>query len=276
MQREGCCRRIRLALSGKPVLPLFALFVAMGALGCCICGIFGNMWMKNTTNYTEAKCLWLGIDNTFDVLDATVHVNPHTMWLSFTYQVSFGGPSVDTSEQSLEFSDITFLPAAQSFAAVSDTTRWLIVASAIVTGSVCLGTFVLCVAVIAGRSCARCLKSALTFLSFGSAVLPVVSVAWWSMSVANPADLGAVVSVYQTSMTIDGDMGWSAVLPVLGGCGMLLSTLCLAVYLPPRPQTPLDAALNYDGGDAPPIYHPLSAQLASEDAGDGSVEGFSG
>jgi len=267
----GVCKRARIALSSKPVLPIFALFISMVALGCCICGLLGDYWMKNTTNYIGASSLFYQVDCL--ELDATVHVNPRTMWLQISYQLSGSDPSTDLPEVSFQFSDASYIiPPASSYNDVSDTVMTLMYASTGVAGAVVISIIAMCVLIIADKACPNALKYFTVMLSFAAAVVPTASVSWWAMQVGNPADLAMVVANNQVSMTIDGDLGWSAVLPILGGCSMILATLCLAIYLPPRPQAPLDAVLNYDGD-----YQPLSpAQPISEDAGDGSVEGFSG
>jgi len=269
----GVCARARIALSSKPVLPIFALFISMVAFGCCICGLFGDYWMKNTTNYIDAKSLFLsGYDAQCLELDATIHVNPKWMWLQITYQRTYDDQPVDLPEISFYFAAVRDkIPQAASYANASNTVMALMYASTCVVGVVVIMIIALCVLVIANKTCPPMMKSLLVFLSFVSAVLPTASVCWWSVTVPNPADLAMVVAGSQVSMTVDGDMGWSAVLPVLGGCSMLLAVFCLSVYLPPRPQAPLDAALNYDA-----YQQMISEQVVSEDAGDGSVEGFSG
>jgi len=278
-QQGGRCHRIRLVSSSKPVLPIFALFVSMVALGCCLCALFGDYWMKNTTNYTQATSFWLG-GQQFDVLDATVHTSAKTMWMSFTYQITFEDQPISTPEVSMNFADMSFLDGpGQSYADAADTITLLMIVSTALTGSVVLNLIIMCVIVIAGRKCPPCFKHFLVLLTLASACVPVGSLIWWALNVANPADLLMIAGQYQVSMTIDGDLGWSAVLPIVGGCGMLLATFCLAIYLPPRPQTPLDEALNYDGNNDynyAQQYQPLSAQqkYASEDAGD--VEGYNG
>jgi len=276
-RKPGVCGRARIALSSKPVLPIFALFVSMVMLGCCIIALKTDYWMKNTTNYIDATIL----GTKYFELDVAIHVNPSTMWIQLTYQKTYEDQHTSSPELSIPFSEAGsfFGPidadTAGQYNNVSDMVMWLMYVSTGVLGLLVLLVIVMCLQVIANKPVNRLHQRLYVFLSFASAILPTVSVTWWAVTVPNPADLAAVQASDAVSMTIDGDMGWSAVLAIVGGCAMLLTTLCLAIYIPPRPQAPLDAALNHDGDYVSP-YHPLSLPQVIEDAEDGSVEGFTG
>jgi len=266
---RGVCHRARVALSAKPVLPLFSLFITMVAVGCMVAGVVGNSWMKNTTNYGVAVCPFLGAIE-FAVLDATVHLNPRTMWMSFTTQMQYDSPSFDVPEVVIDFHDLHGFPAADGFNQVSSTITLLTYISLALVSVETVLIMILCCALIMSSKCSSSivcgLKTAVVILALPSFLLPTVSVAWWSITVPNPADLLVVTASYGVNMTIDGDMGWSAVLPILGGCSMLVVVLLMAVYLPPQTLNPLDAALNASEGEGEGQLD-YSQEYISEDVG---------
>jgi len=266
MDRGGVCARACHSLSSKPILPILSLIMTMSALGCVMGAVYGNYWMKNTTSYVDAFTPLLGSNISivnFASLDATVHLNPSTVWISFSVQLSFDSPSMDTNEVSVDFSDLKlFVPAAQGFDNVSQIITYLMYGSLSLLSAELFLLMLLCSIIISHKSCEGCLtavKVLSVLVALSSFFVPVVGVSWWSITVPNPADICMVTAEYQTNMTIDGDMGWSSVLPILGGCCMLIVALLMSIYVPPRRQNSLDAALNA-GGDYPQQYKPLGHQ----------------
>jgi len=218
---------------------VFATLISFGAVGLCFAGLFGDYWMKNTTIYTDAT---IGDYNFFDA-NIEIHLNPRQAWISTSLTSTYGSQPVET-DVTIDFNDPSLVlnPSAQKYNAVASKVTLLMWANLALTSMAMLVNVLLARLLLTRKPVdgVRYLAALLCLVAFG---LPVGSIVWWSMVVANPADIFMVSATYQVSMTIDGDMGWSSVLPLLGGSGMFVAFLCQLIYLPVY-KLPLDASLN--------------------------------